>query len=976
MNSRENVDTHGKTKNRKASPIATGLDDLLHLNGIQFVEGAYRTLLLRQPDESGMRFYLTRLLSGTPKIQILSEIFSSEEARDLAVTLPGLVAAIRWYRLSRIPIFGAVIRSFPNVESNSVLATRLRAVEQEIYSNHRSFDLQLSKLESARKELYSNSRYFELQLSKLESEKKEKDNSITTPGANSQAPEIAPAAHSFAHADTPVDLHALIQNSDLFDPKWYVEQLPPLDHDIDVVSHFLRHGGIQGRSPSSKFDSEWYLSRFADVREAGVNPLVHFLLNGEREGRFPTAEAERSARLQALPITAAEIHCLKSLQITGEAGVFVTHSPDGNIKPHVSHYLSALKRHGVSVVLIVAADRPVKTIPPDLMSLVSGLFVRENKGYDFAAWAHVLQLHPTLFASPILYLMNDSLFGPLNDKKFASLLGRIRHSRADVVGLTDSYEHNWHIQSFFLAFKPRALSSVALHRFINAISCCSDKDAVIKNYEITLAPHLRERGLKIEALFGGANNVSKDNRFNRTLFHWRELIQDGFPFVKVMALRNASLDKDMNDWRQILTKEGYDVSLVDRTLSTTMRHNAVEIQALNDHRTDVAPLVSGPRFTSTEPPRVAFIGPWNYDNGLGFASRGYVSALWHTDFSVNVHPIRAPFHVHRRMAPTVDVRTFSGDADLVVVHLNPDAWPGLLSEEHRSIMSNARKVVGIWVWETTKIPDNWFPMFDTVDAIWAPSRYCADVFETSAKVPVEVVQHVINVRSSHPDHVPAQSIRREMGVMGDQRIILYCFDGASYLVRKNPFGLISGFARSGLAREGWVLVLKTKYLFDSPAQGRRLKEETEQHSGVVLIDRSFDRTMMGELMSVADIYASPHCSEGFGMTIAEAMAAGKLVVATDYGGSRDFLDETCGYPVRYRLRTLEEDHGHYTRGSIWADIDEADLASALRKAAEKVVSGDLSIGQTARDRIGLQFSPQAVGRVMQQAATTLLKNRS
>ena len=49
----------------------------------------------------------------------------------------------------------------------------------------------------------------------------------------------------------------------------------------------------------------------------------------------------------------------------------------------------------------------------------------------------MLQLYPALFASPILYLMNDSLFGPLNDEKFASVLRRVRFSRADVVGLTD-----------------------------------------------------------------------------------------------------------------------------------------------------------------------------------------------------------------------------------------------------------------------------------------------------------------------------------------------------------------------------------------------------------------------------------------------------------------------------------------------------------------------------------------------------------
>lgn len=869
MNSRENIDTNGDVSKRSETVTLGGL---LELHGVCFVEHAYRGLLLRDPDESGLQFYIASLLNGTPKIQILSEIAQSPEARNLAAVLPGLATAVRRYRLSKIPILGAVVRLiFPNVEANSVFARRLRSVEQELYLNSRNIELLLSELESVGKE---------------------GSNRAPTQGRVGLARAIPTNGQPLPHADAPNDPAALTQCSDL----------------------------------------------------------------------------------QSVPVTVAEIRCLKFPQVTGEASLFVTHSADGNIKPHVAHYLAALKRHGISVVLIVAADRPVESVEPGLMSLVSGLFVRENKGYDFAAWAHVLQLHPALFASPILYLMNDSLFGPLNDEKFASVLRRIRFSRADVVGLTDSYEHNWHVQSFFLAFKPKALSSVVLHRFINSIRCFSDKDAVIKSYELTLSTQLRARGLEIEVLFASTDIVDHGGRQNRTLFNWKELLSDGFPFVKVQVLRDTSLNIDSNDSRAILSQEGYDVSLVDNALSKMMPKPEGEIRAPN-HTTNFAPLVSVPRFTSSEPPRVAFIGPWNYDNGLGFASRGYVSALWHTGFSVNLHPIRGPFHTHRRITPTVDVRTFSGDPDLAVVHLNPDAWPGLLSEEHRSILSNARKTVGIWVWETTRIPDNWRPMFDSVDAIWAPSKYCADVFATSAKVPVDVVQHVIGVRESSSNVAQVQSMRTDMGIVGDARVILYCFDGASYLARKNPFALISGFTKSGLAQEGWVLVLKTKNLFDSPAQGLRLQEEARRHWGVILIDRSFDQAMMNVLMDVADIYASPHCSEGFGMTIAEAMAAGKLVVATDYGGSRDFLDETCGYPVRYSLHTLDLDHGHYTRGSIWADIDEVDLARALRKAAERVACGDLQVGQTARSRIGLQYSPQAVGRVMRRAAETLLKDR-
>ena len=51
--------------------------------------------------------------------------------------------------------------------------------------------------------------------------------------------------------------------------------------------HYLLFGGMEGRDPSSLFDSKWYLQQNPDVRAAGVNPLLHFLRRGESEGRQP-----------------------------------------------------------------------------------------------------------------------------------------------------------------------------------------------------------------------------------------------------------------------------------------------------------------------------------------------------------------------------------------------------------------------------------------------------------------------------------------------------------------------------------------------------------------------------------------------------------------------------------------------------------------------------------------------------------------
>lgn len=41
------------------------------------------------------------------------------------------------------------------------------------------------------------------------------------------------------------------------------------------------------------FDRSWYQSINSDVREAGVDPAMHFVRHGYAEGRAPTPEIER-----------------------------------------------------------------------------------------------------------------------------------------------------------------------------------------------------------------------------------------------------------------------------------------------------------------------------------------------------------------------------------------------------------------------------------------------------------------------------------------------------------------------------------------------------------------------------------------------------------------------------------------------------------------------------------------------------------
>ncbi len=210
---------------------------------------------------------------------------------------------------------------------------------------------------------------------------------------------------------------------------------------------------------SGFFDPDWYLENNPDVVNSGMDPLDHFLLCGLKEGRKP-----RTPKAKIVPAIDAEIQCLLKPSLKDEVALFVTHSPHGQLRTHVRHYLERLNHQGIAVVLIVATDASFNTSVADLKDIVDGIFIRRNEGYDFAAWAHVLLLCPEFFDARVLYLINDSVIGPTNDAAFADILERVRKSPAGLIGLTENFNPARHIQTYFIALKASALSSAALHR--------------------------------------------------------------------------------------------------------------------------------------------------------------------------------------------------------------------------------------------------------------------------------------------------------------------------------------------------------------------------------------------------------------------------------------------------------------------------------------------------------------------------------
>ncbi len=78
----------------------------------------------------------------------------------------------------------------------------------------------------------------------------------------------------------------LVKDSGLFDAIYYLERYPDLQGDpSELLEHYVRYGGAEGRAPSAAFDGHEYRERYPDVAAKGLNPLIHFLKYGKAEGR-------------------------------------------------------------------------------------------------------------------------------------------------------------------------------------------------------------------------------------------------------------------------------------------------------------------------------------------------------------------------------------------------------------------------------------------------------------------------------------------------------------------------------------------------------------------------------------------------------------------------------------------------------------------------------------------------------------------
>ena len=250
------------------------------------------------------------------------------------------------------------------------------------------------------------------------------------------------------------------------------------------------------------------------------------------------------------PAVQAQLHVVTPVQqgLSGDVCLFVSFADRRELKSHVVKHIEHLLDAGVQVILILNTDLPAHELVVDtpLLARLSGVLVRQNIDFDFGAWAHALSLCQGAEHWSRLFLVNDSIVGPLHRADFTRMIERIRGSGSDVVGLTEALSPQRHLQSYFLVFNAAALRNAEFQSLFGRILNWPSKSQVIDLYESRLTALMTAQGLRCEALFPSLSGdpLSSDD----TSLRWAELVHAGFPYLKTRVIARYPNDPRIRSW--------------------------------------------------------------------------------------------------------------------------------------------------------------------------------------------------------------------------------------------------------------------------------------------------------------------------------------------------------------------------------------------------------------------------------------------
>ena len=193
-----------------------------------------------------------------------------------------------------------------------------------------------------------------------------------------------------------------------------------------------------------------------------------------------------------------------------------------------------------------------------------------HMGKDFGSWQYLMHYigWKNLEKYDEMIICNGSVNGPRTN--IEDIFDYMELRNYDFWGLTENYNSNYHLDSYFMVFNQNIIKNLKFQEFWKSITPELGK----KTYETILTPFLTELG------FIGNSYIKNYKKEDQLAYPLHLLKYNKMPFIRIKSLENPEINLKEPVFyidSRIKQKTGYDTNMIKNHLNTNGNFNGFGI---------------------------------------------------------------------------------------------------------------------------------------------------------------------------------------------------------------------------------------------------------------------------------------------------------------------------------------------------------------------------------------------------------------
>ncbi len=375
-------------------------------------------------------------------------------------------------------------------------------------------------------------------------------------------------------------------------------------------------------------------------------------------------------------------------------------------------------------------------------------------------------------------------------------------------------------------------------------------------------------------------------------------------------------------------------------------------------------------------PNVAWTGPIYDASGYADEGRNFLHAMIQDEVNV----LTFPMNWTKRLAELTPAEDTQLKA-LQQTTLDPEKPTVMIQHTLGEILEPSRAgfpCAGRTMFETDSLPASWVSRCNTMNRIWVPSEFNIRTFTKGGVEPhrLKILHPSIDVEQFANIGAPI-----DFGT-GKSVNFLSVFD---WTERKGWDILLRAWAEEFGPEDDVCLVLKVWSALGKSMEQigqeiedflvHNLETSSKDCAEIMIYDHHIAEPDMPRLYAGADAFVLATRGEGWGRPIMEAMAAGVVTLATNWGGNTEFMNHSNSLPIDYQLVPCSPaaiKQAKWFQGHRWAECFVPHLRASMRRVAEN--DPELrKLAQQGRHDILNQFDRKTIGKQLQELLVDLVQ---